>query len=967
MLGAIIGDIVGSTREWHNIKTEDFELVPKGSRFTDDTVMTLAVAEWLMTDPEHHSETLVACMQRLGRKYPNAGYGKLFSMWLMSDHPQPYNSFGNGSAMRVSPVGLYANSLEESLELARITASVTHNHPEGIKGAQAIAGCVFLKKNAGWNSEEIGRFIREKIGYNLDFNLDDVRDAYGFDVTCQGSVPIAIKAYLERSGYPAEKALRLAISMGGDSDTIGAMTASIAGADRYCCGRGFHPNVVSQCRELLPADLLDINDRFEAFVSRPLHQCYYVGGTLFAGEYPGGKYVELAESKLKRMHHFGVHHFVDLTEEGELRPYRQLLPNDTTYLRFPIRDVDVPKSIEAVHQLIDKMENLMKQDGFTYIHCWGGVGRTGTIVACYEARQMEEPTLEKALTAMRSRFSNMPKASHRKSPETQEQIDFVRQFVESCKQREEYMRLRTKDRIRGSMMAGAAGDALGYTVEFMSRRSIIAQYGSKGITKFDLSSDGKALVSDDTQMTLFTACGMLMGVTRGYMRGIGGQPEKYVDGAYLDWYYTQTGRKKKMLTDDFHYTWLRDLPELAHRRAPGNTCLSACESLLQGKDVQNHSKGCGGIMRVAPMALLMAGYWSRNKSFYNVQQMDEAGAEVAAVTHKHPLAFLPSAMLTHLIYRVIRMEENEIKANIADIALETINVLDNIYKDEYEEDKRFLATLTRKAVKLATNSKSDAENIRMLGEGWTGDEAWAIALYCVVRHIGSIEDAIIAAVNHDGDSDSTGAVCGNIMGAIYGYEAMKHKRLFCPQDKELEQTLELSNIILTLADDLYTSCIISEYAPIDTPEKRQWYDRYCEMKPIGLINILMYDRAYTPERISELKENEIFVFGSNLAGAHGGGAARLAYKRFGAVWGEGVGMHGQTYAIPTMQGGVETIKPYVDAFIRFAKAHSQLTFLVTRIGCGIAGFRDEEIAPLFTDAINVENIILPKEFVENIL
>ena len=966
MLGAIIGDIVGSTREWHNVKTEDFELVPKGSRFTDDTVMTLAVAEWLMTDPEHRPETLVACMQRLGRKYPYAGYGKLFSMWLMSDHPQPYNSFGNGSAMRVSPVGLYANSLEEALELARITASVTHNHPEGIKGAQAIAGCVFLKKNAGWNSEEIGRFIREKIGYNLDFNLDDIRDAYGFDVTCQGSVPIAIKAYLERSGYPAEKALRLAISMGGDSDTIGAMTASIAGADRYCCGRGFHPNVVSQCRELLPADLLDINDRFEVFVSRPLHQCYYVGGTLFAGEYPGGKYVELAESKLKRMHHFGVHHFVDLTEEGELRPYRQLLPNDTTYLRFPIRDVDVPKSIEAVHQLIDKMENLMKQDGFTYIHCWGGVGRTGTIVACYEARQMEEPTLEKALTAMRSRFSNMPKASHRKSPETQEQIDFVRQFVESCKQREEYMRLRTKDRIRGSMMAGAAGDALGYTVEFMSRRSIIAQYGSKGITKFDLSSDGKALVSDDTQMTLFTACGMLMGVTRGYMRGIGGQPEKYVDGAYLDWYYTQTGRKKKILTDDFHYTWLRDLPELAHRRAPGNTCLSACESLLQGKEVQNHSKGCGGIMRVAPMALLMAGYWSRNKSFYNVQQMDEAGAEVAAVTHKHPLAFLPSAMLTHLIYRVIRMEENEIKANIADIALETINVLDNIYKGEYEEDKHFLANLTRMAVKLATNSKSDAENIRMLGEGWNGDEAWAIALYCVVRHIGSIEDAIIAAVNHDGDSDSTGAVCGNIMGAIYGYEAMKHKRLFCQQGKELEKTLELSNIILTLADDLYTSCIISEYAPIDTPEKRQWYDRYCEMKPIGLINILVYDRAYTPERISELKENEIFVFGSNLAGAHGGGAARLAYKRFGAVWGEGVGLHGQTYAIPTMQGGVETIKPYVDAFIRFAKVHSQLTFLVTRIGCGIAGFRDEEIAPLFTDAINVENIILPKEFVENI-
>ena len=125
----------------------------------------------------------------------------------------------------------------------------------------------------------------------------------------------------------------------------------------------------------------------------------------------------------------------------------------------------------------------------------------------------------------------------------------------------------------------------------------------------------------------------------------------------------------------------------------------------------------------------------------------------------------------------------------------------------------------------------------------------------------------------------------------------------------------------------------------------------------------MYNRAYTPDRISKLIENEIFDFGSNLTGEHSGGAARLAYNRFSAVWGEGVGLHGQTYAIPTMQGGVETIKPYVDEFIRFAKEHSRLTFLVKRKGCGIAGFRDEEIAPLFKDAIDVENIILPKEFV----
>ena len=129
----------------------------------------------------------------------------------------------------------------------------------------------------------------------------------------------------------------------------------------------------------------------------------------------------------------------------------------------------------------------------------------------------------------------------------------------------------------------------------------------------------------------------------------------------------------------------------------------------------------------------------------------------------------------------------------------------------------------------------------------------------------------------------------------------------------------------------------------------------------------MYSRRFTPERISELAENEIFVFGSNLAGAHGGGAARLAYRKFGAVWGEGVGLHGRTYAIPTMQGGVQTIKPYVDEFIRFAIEHPWLTFLVTRIGCGIAGFQDKDIAPLFKTAINVENIILPKGFVDYIV
>ncbi len=276
ILGGIVGDIIGSTREWHNVKTEDFELLPVASRFTDDTVMTLAVAEWLMTDPSHSESALIKCMQHLGRKYPNAGYGRAFRRWLATDNPEPYNSFGNGSAMRVSPVGLYANSMDEALELARITASVSHNHPDGIKGAQAIAAAIYLKRTEMFDvTGKIKRFVEKHFGYNLDIDLREIRQYYTFDVTCQGSVPIAIMAFLQEP-HRAEKAIRLAVSMGGDSDTIGCMTASIATAERthtISSGSLSH-EIEDMCRKLLPPDLLDINDRFLAFINRPLHQSY---------------------------------------------------------------------------------------------------------------------------------------------------------------------------------------------------------------------------------------------------------------------------------------------------------------------------------------------------------------------------------------------------------------------------------------------------------------------------------------------------------------------------------------------------------------------------------------------------------------------------------------------------------------------------------------------------------------------
>ena len=433
MLGAIIGDIVGSTRERHNIKTEDFEMIPTGSRFTDDSVMTLAVAEWLMSDRSHSKSTLVACMQWLGRRYRDAGYGGNFGRWLMDSNPKPYGSFGNGSAMRVSPVGLYAGTIDEALELARISAEVSHNHPEGIKGAQAVAACVFLHKH-GASKAEIKEFVEQHFGYCLDIRLEDIRDAYSFDVSCQGSVPVAIMAFLQRDN--AEDILRLAISMGGDSDTIGCMASSIATAcyfDNVTEDSFFSDDVVSKCRDLLPDDLLDICDRFEEFISKPMHQSFHVDGKIFAGEYPGDVSRMAAKEKVNGVLHFGIKNFIDLTEENELEPYSHLLPEGVSYYRFPIPDCNIPASVESVHKLIDRIDELNNTDGYTFIHCWGGVGRTGTIVACYLARHMKDCTIEKVLHELYERFKFMPKSAYRTTPDTNGQVKFIESFIESCK------------------------------------------------------------------------------------------------------------------------------------------------------------------------------------------------------------------------------------------------------------------------------------------------------------------------------------------------------------------------------------------------------------------------------------------------------------------------------------------------------------------------------------------------------
>ena len=370
------------------------------------------------------------------------------------------------------------------------------------------------------------------------------------------------------------------------------------------------------------------------------------------------------------------------------------------------------------------------------------------------------------------------------------------------------------DRIRGSLIGGAAGDALGYAVEFESESSIFSKYGPGGIRAYELDRiSGKALISDDTQMTLFTANGILFGDTRAALRGIGGQPSMYMLYAYKDWLRTQEMTFEQAQEDREQnrcISWLSDVPELYHRRAPGNTCLSALVARKEDTNTDyishplNHSKGCGGVMRVAPMGL-------KYYPFADIKTIDKEGAELAAITHSHSLGYMPAAVLTHIIHRCVYPGEPMTLVEIIEEARDTATEV--FVGDSHLNE---LTDRINLALELYQNSESDLDNIHRLGEGWVGDEAVCIAIYCALRYQLDFSSGIIAAVNHKGDSDSTGAITGNILGAWLGFDAI---------DDCWKKDLELCDVILEMADDLCNGCQIDEYCSHEDPD---WVRKYCK-------------------------------------------------------------------------------------------------------------------------------------------
>ena len=358
---------------------------------------------------------------------------------------------------------------------------------------------------------------------------------------------------------------------------------------------------------------------------------------------------------------------------------------------------------------------------------------------------------------------------------------------------------KTLDQFLGCLIGGAVGDALGYAIEFWDEGTIFRKYGKRGITRYDLYN-GKAIVSDDTQMSLFTANGLLNVATQNQHPNFDLSYREGIRLAYQDWYQTQMAPLRSPI-HEIGNTWIFQAPVLHYWRAPGGTCLQALERGGCGRVDRplNRSKGCGGVMRVAPIGLYF---------YESLPEAMQVGAEAAALTHGHELGYLPAAMLSYIVGYLVQ-DPNHTIEQAAYKALEKIDVLFS-QASHIQEFK----DLMNQAISLSTSNLSDLKAIHKLGEGWVGEEALAIALYCALKHANDFESGIVAAVNHKGDSDSTGAIAGNLLGAHLGLQAIPPYFI---------ESLDVKELLFELGYDLYEGRPKQEDKPL---REEAWNHKY---------------------------------------------------------------------------------------------------------------------------------------------
>ena len=518
------------------------------------------------------------------------------------------------------------------------------------------------------------------------------------------------------------------------------------------------------------------SNEFSLPVSFP-RSYWVIPGLFLAGEYPGAKDRAEAMQKQKFLFDAGIRKIINLMESDEtdhsgkfFDPYENYLntiaekhSSKISCVRFPVKDLDIPDS-ERMRQILDTIDQSIDQRKPVYVHCWGGIGRTGTVIGCFLIRH-GLATAGNVLDVIARLRKNDPK-NYRTSPETPAQVEFVKTWAKNCNGP---TRL---NRCLGCMIGGAVGDALGAPVEFMRLDEIRQRYGDAGISDYDRAYGRIGAITDDTQMALFTAEGLLRAWTRGNTKGIC-HPPPVVHHAYLRWLKTQEGDAFNR-SDFDDKGFLAGIPELCTRRAPGNSCLSALHSPDIGTMERpvNNSKGCGGVMRVAPVGLMAD----------DPEEAFNLGCEVAAITHGHPSGYLASGVLAAII--------NLIKSggNLP----EAINEAARILKQRRDHAETFKAIV--QALDFADKGNPAPETIEKMGGGWVAEEALAISLYCALCAENNFKKGVLLAVNHSGDSDSTGAITGNILGCLLGHSSIPLNWI---------AQLELKAIIQELGIDLF--------------------------------------------------------------------------------------------------------------------------------------------------------------------
>lgn len=545
---------------------------------------------------------------------------------------------------------------------------------------------------------------------------------------------------------------------------------------------------------------------------RPFENSYWLPGRgILAGEYPGDRDPVETRRKVRSVLDTGVTVFLDLTHDHELEPYDELLHDEAArrgarayHIRLPVVDMNVPAPHE-MRRILDVVDLAERAGQSVYIHCWGGVGRTGTVIGCLLAENGCDGT--EALAKVGELFATTSKAKRARHPEGSPQTSAQRNFVlgwrspssrapsaprPTASARESSTRSRpapaateqrskkdmgekalagktrrTQAHYRGCLLGVAVGDALGSSVEFMSIAEIRNRFGPSGVRDMERAYGRRGAITDDTQMTLFTAEGLLRASVQKREHGLSSPPD-VLHHAYVRWLWTQGSTSVASWEPSKADGWLFGIRELHQRRAHGNTCLSALMRTAEGP-AQNNSKGCGGVMRAAPIGMMPFG------------DAFELATAAAALTHGHPTGSL-AGVFAALLDRLF-------EGDSFDAALDSAIGRHIDFAGEGETTEAL-----KRARRLANEAAPSAKTVERLGGGWVAEEALAIGVYCALVHQTDFAAGVRLAVNYSGDSDSTGGITGAILGAINGVEPIPDQWL---------RELELRDVITTMADDLF--------------------------------------------------------------------------------------------------------------------------------------------------------------------